>query len=206
MPDGVTAVTEWLRECADVFDARVEELDELDRALGDGDHGTNMSRGFAAARTLDLSATSTAADALRHVGMALVGNVGGASGPLFGTFFLRVGAHWPRPVDAIGVASAMDAGLSGVIARGRAERGDKTMVDALAPAVDALFEAARAHEPLSEALTRAAAAADAGRDQTMAMVAKRGRAALHADTSTGVLDPGAVSMALILSTAVKHVG
>lgn len=205
MPDGVQKVTSWLRECADLFHDRIDELDHLDRELGDGDHGTNMDRGLSAAQSLNLDGEMTAADALRHVGMALVGNVGGSSGPLFGTFFLRVGANWPRPVATPGVANALEAGLSGVMARGKAERGDKTMVDALAPAVDALQEAARTRVPLGDALTRAAEAAEKGRDATLTMIAKRGRASLRAEQSIGLLDPGAVSMALILRTAVNHV-
>lgn len=206
MPDGVQKVTSWLRDCADVFHTQVAELDQLDSELGDGDHGTNMERGLSAARSLDLDGEMTAADALRHVGMALVGNVGGASGPLFGTFFLRVGSNWPRPISTPGVANALEAGLSGVMARGKAERGDKTMIDALAPAVDALQEAARTQVPLDEALARAADAAEQGRDATRTMIAKRGRASLRAEQSIGQLDPGAVSMALILRTAVNHVG
>lgn len=205
MPDGASKVTEWLRDCADIFSDRAEELDELDRALGDGDHGNNMQRGLAAARTLELDDAMTAAEALRHVGMALVSNVGGASGPLFGTFFLRVGANWPSPLTTHGVAAAVEAGLAGVIARGKALRGDKTMVDALAPAVDSLNESARAHRDLSEALSAAADAADEGRAATVQMVAQRGRASLRAAESIGVVDPGAVSMALILRSAVKHV-
>lgn len=209
MADGVRAVTNWLQECAEEFDARVEELDALDRLLGDGDHGTNMSRGLAAARSLDLDGSQQiqrASEALRQVGMALVSTVGGASGPLFGTFFLRVGTNFPSPVGTAGVAAAMEAGLAGVVARGRAERGDKTMIDALAPAVDSLLASAHAGEPLGEALVKAADAAEVGRDATRAMVAKRGRAKLKATESVGVIDPGAVSMALILRTAVKHVG
>ncbi|AQP43836.1 dihydroxyacetone kinase subunit DhaL [Tessaracoccus flavus] len=206
MADGVMAVTQWLRECAEVFDARADELNKLDRLLGDGDHGTNMARGLAAARELDLTPVAAASDALRHVGMALVSTVGGASGPLFGTFFLRAGANWPRPIQTAGVASAFEAGLAGVMARGNAERGDKTMIDALAPASDALREAALAHISLGEAMDTAAAAAERGRDNTRSMIAKRGRSALLADKSIGVVDPGAVSVAIILRTAANHVG
>lgn len=97
MAAGMTMVAEWLLDCSREFAARAEELDALDRVLGDGDHGTNMERGFAAAETLNLDELSHAAEALRHVGMALVQSVGGASGPLFGTFFLRVGANWEGP-------------------------------------------------------------------------------------------------------------
>lgn len=205
MPDGVTAVTEWLRECAREFDRRLEELNELDRRLGDGDHGTNMRRGFAAAESLDMSESSRAYEALRQVGMALVSNVGGASGPLFGTFLLRAGANWPSPLSTHGIAVAVREGLNGVKARGKAEPGDKTMVDALTPAAESLDASARAGEPLGEALSKAADAADAGRDATAGMVAQRGRAHLRAAESVGVIDPGAVSMSIILRTAAQHI-
>ncbi|MDO5676063.1 MAG: dihydroxyacetone kinase subunit DhaL [Propionibacteriaceae bacterium] len=199
-------VAEWLLECSREFAARVDELDELDQILGDGDHGTNMCRGFAAAETLELGPTMHASDALRHVGMALVQNVGGASGPLFGTFFLRVGANWDPSLSTAGLARAVREGVSGVQARGKAEAGDKTMVDALLAAAESLEASAAAGEEPAVALEKSAEGAEAGRDATVEMVAKRGRAALKADVSVGVVDPGAVSMALILRTAVRHIG
>lgn len=198
-------VAGWLLDCSREFAARVDELDELDRALGDGDHGTNMCRGFAAAEELDLDELTHASDALRHVGMALVQNVGGASGPLFGTFFLRVGANWDRSRSTAGIARAVRNGVAGVQARGKAQAGDKTMVDALLAAADSLEASAAAGDDLPLAMAKAADAAEAGRDATIEMVARRGRAALKADQSVGVVDPGAVSMALILRTAVRHI-
>ncbi|WP_040282094.1 dihydroxyacetone kinase subunit DhaL [Tessaracoccus massiliensis] len=206
MPDGVKVVAQWLLDCSREFAARTDELDELDKELGDGDHGTNMRRGFAAAETLDLNQNTRAADALRHVGMALVQNVGGASGPLFGTFFLRAGAAWDPSLTTAGIARAVRAGVDGVIARGKAQAGDKTMVDALLPAAESLEASPAAGEDMTSALARAADAAEAGRDATVDMVARRGRAALKADRSVGIIDPGAVSMALILRTAVRHIG
>lgn len=206
MPDGVKVVAEWLLDCSREFAARTDELDELDKELGDGDHGTNMRRGFAAAETLDFDQNTRAADALRHVGMALVQNVGGASGPLFGTFFLRAGAAWDPSLTTAGIARAVRAGVDGVIARGKAQAGDKTMVDALLPAAESLEASAAVGEDMASALARAADAAEAGRDATVDMVARRGRAALKADRSVGIIDPGAVSMALILRTAVRHIG
>ena len=205
MTEGVAAVGEWLRECAREFDERLEELNELDRVLGDGDHGTNMRRGFAAAESLDLTEASRAFEALRQVGMALVSNVGGASGPLFGTFLLRAGANWPPTPTTAGIAVAVREGLRGVVARGRAEPGDKTMVDALTPATESLEASARENEPLGEALEKAADAAERGRDATAGMVAQRGRAHLRAAESVGVIDPGAVSMSIILRTAAQHI-
>ena len=205
MPGAVGAVSEWLRECAREFAARADELDALDRILGDADHGTNMRRGTESALTINLTDATTAAEALRLVGMELVSTVGGASGPLFGTFFLRAGSSWPVTITPAGVSRALRAGLNGVVTRGHARVGDKTMVDALAPAADAFDDVVASGGDLAEALRRAAEAAEAGRDATVDMVAKRGRAALLAERSVGVVDPGAVSMALILATAAKHV-
>jgi dihydroxyacetone kinase-like protein len=201
----VGAVSEWLRECAREFAARADELDALDRILGDADHGTNMRRGTESALTIDLTGATTAAEALRLIGMELVSTVGGASGPLFGTFFLRAGALWPATVTPAGVSRALRAGLNGVVTRRHARVGDKTMVDALAPAVDAFDDGLASGGDLGEALRRAAEAAEAGRDATVDMVAKRGRAALLGERSVGTMDPGAVSMALILATAAKHI-
>lgn len=205
MSDGVTAVAKWLQECAREFDARADELNALDRFLGDGDHGTNMKRGFEAALSLNLTDSSRAFEAMRQVGMALVSNVGGASGPLFGTFLLRVGANWPPSSTTAGIANAVREGLRGVVARGKAEPGDKTMVDALQPAADSLAASAANGEPLGEALRKAADAAEAGRDATAGMRAQRGRAHLRADDSVGVIDPGALSMSIILRTAAQHI-
>ena len=118
MESSVAAVSAWLRACSQEFDRRVEELNELDRILGDGDHGTNMQRGFAAAGALDFGAQATAADALRQVGMALVKVVGGASGPLFGTFLLRTGATWPTPDRSIGVIDPGAVSMSIIVSTG----------------------------------------------------------------------------------------
>ncbi|SHI77897.1 dihydroxyacetone kinase, C-terminal domain [Tessaracoccus bendigoensis DSM 12906] len=203
MTDGVAAVTRWLRACADEFDARREELDALDRLLGDGDHGTNMCRGFIAAQTLDLSELVTGAEALRQVGMALVSNVGGASGPLFGTYLLRIGAVWPLHPTTRAVAMATRQGLDGVMARGKASVGDKTMVDAIAPAADSLDLSARDGEDLAVALEKAADAAEAGALATVGMAARRGRAHLLAGESVGVIDPGAVSVGIIARIAAQ---
>lgn len=205
MAAGMTMVAQWLLDCSREFAARAEELDALDRVLGDGDHGTNMERGFAAAETLNLDELSHAAEALRHVGMALVQSVGGASGPLFGTFFLRVGANWEGPLSTSGLARSVRSGVDGVQTRGKAEAGDKTMIDALLPAAESLEASAASGEELAVALEKAASAAEAGRDATVDMVARRGRAALKADESVGEVDPGAVSIALILRTAVRHI-
>ncbi|WGT47821.1 dihydroxyacetone kinase subunit DhaL [Tessaracoccus lacteus] len=201
----VAAVSEWLDECTHVFEGRVDELNELDGILGDGDHGTNMYRGFAAARRLDLSECPNANDAMRQVGMSLVGTVGGASGPLFGTLLLRVGATWPDHLTLAGVAASLRQGTNGVMARGKAVRGDKTMVDVLLPALDSLEADARRGADLESAILDAVDAADEARDATAAMVAHRGRSALKSESSVGVVDPGAVSTALILRTGATRI-
>lgn len=204
MVSGATLVKSWVSECAAEFAAQEAKLNELDSLLGDGDHGTNMLRGFSMADGLTLQGVG-AAEALRQVGMALVSNVGGASGPLFGTFFLRTGAAWPAALTIPGVESALRCGATAVMTRGKAQPGDKTMLDALLPAADSLALSAAEGRDLAEALELGAQAAEAGREATTNMVAKRGRAYLKAASSVGVIDPGAVSMALILRTATRHI-
>src|SRR4051794_784246 len=143
MGDGVTTadLVQWLREFARLVDENKDLLTELDAAIGDADHGANMHRGLTAAvAALDEAGPLGPASLFKKVGMTLVSTVGGASGPLYGTFFLRLGGAVGdiEPVDPDGFAAALRAGLEGVVSRGKAEAGDKTMFDALAPAVDAL--------------------------------------------------------------------
>ncbi len=199
------AVQEWLRDAAHIFTERAGELNELDRAIGDGDHGTNMCRGLETALTIPIDPQMSATDSLKRVGMTLVSTVGGASGPLFGTFFLRVGQNWQTPSTTAGIARAVRAGLDGVMRRGKAVEGDKTMVDALAPAVASLEDSAAKDLPLGEALRLGAAAAHDGARATLDMVARRGRASYLGERSVGHLDPGAISSALILDSAARHI-
>lgn len=202
MLDSPDALSTWLKSTAAEFEARIDELDELDAAIGDGDHGTNMARGMATASTIVPSPCTTTRQYLNQVGMALVSSVGGASGPLFGTFFLRVGQLWQSPHSVSSIWQALKAGRDGIASRGRAKVGDKTMLDALCPAVDVLEHAAMERdEELSASLARAAAAAQAGAEATRGMVARRGRAAHYGERSIGHIDPGAVSMAMILDNA-----
>lgn len=194
----------WLRRCERHVSAHAEELTALDAAIGDADHGTNMRRGMAAvvevldvSRGEDRGAPMGADVLLKKIGRVLVSTVGGASGPLYGTFFLRMGAAAARldSLDARGLADAVEAGVAGVAARGRSGTGEKTMLDAWCPAVEAL----RAHpDDLAVAVEAAATAADAGRDATAAMVATKGRASYLGERSVGHIDPGAASAALIL--------
>ena len=194
----------WFREFAKLVTDRRDQLTALDAAIGDADHGTNMERGMAAV-IAGLSG-DTVGKLCKQAGMTLVSTVGGASGPLYGTFLLRFGssAGDVAELDATGFATAMRAGLDGIVARGKAEREDKTMYDALAPAIEAL-EAGKG-DPLDVALQAAAEAADKGRDATIEMLARKGRASYLGERSIGHQDPGATSAALLLRAAVTALG
>ncbi|UYN83368.1 MAG: dihydroxyacetone kinase subunit L [Microcella sp.] len=192
------------------FHASVTEqksyLTELDSAIGDADHGSNMARGMAAVMEKVGDAPAATADELfKVVGMTLVTSVGGASGPLYGTFFLRLGmAAGPvTECDAAALATALRAGLDGVVARGKAEAGDKTMFDAMSPALDALDASVAAGATLAEATAAARDAAAAGRDATEPLVARKGRASYLGERSAGHLDPGAASTALLFDALAR---
>jgi dihydroxyacetone kinase-like protein len=199
-----SAVSGWVREFARLIAANKDELTQLDSAIGDADHGANMDRGMAAVVVaLDAEAPGTPAALLKRTGMTLVSKVGGASGPLYGTAFLRMAAAAgdADSLDAQGFAKVLRAGLDGVVARGKAEAGDKTMYDALAPAVDALDTALAAGQSLHDALQTAVDAAGKGRDATIPMVARKGRASYLGERSAGHQDPGATSVTLLLTAA-----
>lgn len=197
------ALHDWISRFAVAMNDNCEWLTELDSAIGDADHGANMARGMAAVvDKLDAGAPETIDELLKGVGMTLVSSVGGASGPLYGTFFLRMGmtAGAVPTLDAASLATALRAGLDGVVARGKAEAGDKTMYDAMAPAVDALDSTLAAGAGLAAALVAAADAAAAGRDATRPLVARKGRASYLGERSAGHLDPGAASTAILFET------
>lgn len=201
-----TAVFEhWMRRFADLVAENRDYLTELDAAIGDADHGSNMDRGMkAAVAALDQSPPPTAGALLSKVGVTLVSTVGGASGPLFGTLFMRMGASLgggAETASADDMADALSAGLGGVVDRGKPAPGDKTMYDALAPAVDALQAALAGGASLSTGMKAARDAAAAGRDATMPMLARKGRASYLGERSVGHLDPGAASVALLLEAA-----
>jgi dihydroxyacetone kinase-like protein len=197
-------VKSWLREFARLIAEHRAELSELDAAIGDGDHGTNMDRGMQAV-VAGLSG-ETVGDLTKQAGMTLVSTVGGASGPLYGTFFLRFAASVgaAADLDAAGFAAAMRAGLDGIVARGKAEPEDKTMFDALAPAVQVLESGVDGD--LLDTLRAAADAADKGRDATIEMLARKGRASYLGERSVGHQDPGATSAALLVHAAVSVLG
>lgn len=203
MADGldVSVFTAWVRGFADSVASQREALTALDSAIGDADHGSNMDRGMQATVAAIAEADpATPGALLSKVGMTLVSTVGGASGPLYGTLFLRIGGSLgsSESVTADQLAAALRAGLEGVVVRGKAELGDKTMVDALTPSVDALDKALANGLPLAEALAAATRAAEEGRDATTPMVAHKGRASYLGERSAGHQDPGATSTALLI--------
>ncbi|WP_435743398.1 dihydroxyacetone kinase subunit DhaL [Microbacterium sp. PMB16] len=200
---GTDALVDWISRFGAAVTEKREWLTELDSAIGDADHGANMSRGMSAVKEkLAAGAPATADELLKSVGMTLVSSVGGASGPLYGTFFLRMGmtAGAVTELDAAGLAAALRAGLEGIVARGKAEAGDKTMFDAMAPAVDALDEALAGGASVADAVQKAADAAATGRDATEALVARKGRASYLGERSAGHLDPGSASTAILFET------
>lgn len=202
-------LTAWVRDFARVVGENAHYLTDLDAAIGDGDHGINMARGMTAViAALDESAPADIAELCQQVGIALVKSVGGASGPLYGTFFLRMASALGPvgTVDAHGFANALRAGVAGVVQRGHAEAGDKTMVDALAPALDALDAALVSGSGIAAALHDATVAAETGRDATQSMVARKGRASYLGQRSVGHLDPGAASAVMLINSAATTVG
>lgn len=194
-------VATWLGRAADGVQAARDELTELDAAIGDGDHGINMDRGFQKVRgLLPPPPGQDIAGLLKAVGMALISSVGGAAGPLYGTGFLRAGAATAgrQELSAEDVGLLLQALLAGIVERGRAAPGAKTMVDALTPAVDAYHRSLAAGDSLPSALKAAAQAADNGVRATIPMQATKGRASYLGERSIGHQDPGATSCALIL--------
>jgi len=175
---------------ADTIASHAEELTALDQAIGDGDHGLNMKRGFEAVRADGTIAGKPLPDALKAIGTRLVMTVGGASGPLFGTLFLALGKELPAEPDRAALAAAFGRAVEAVAARGKSQAGQKTMLDVLFPVAAALT----AGKPAAELV----AIADAAVDETKPMKATRGRASFLGDRSIGHVDPGARSTALMI--------
>ena len=196
-------VRDWIRRYAAVIAEHRAELVALDTAIGDGDHGTNMDRGMKKAlEKLDSQEGADIGALLKTVAMALISSVGGAAGPLYGTLFLQMGtsAAGKEELDVAGWAAALDAGVKGVQARGKAEPGDKTMIDALLPAVEALQSA---DSGAGAALAKAADAAEEGMKATIPMEARKGRASYLGPRSIGHQDPGATSSYLLMRSAAE---
>ncbi|GAA1554913.1 dihydroxyacetone kinase subunit DhaL [Kribbella sancticallisti] len=205
MGDETAKFANWLRDSASTLHDNAAYLTELDSAIGDADHGSNMDRGFAAVvAVLDETSFESVDELLKKAGMTLVSKVGGASGPLYGTFFLRFGtALAGAEITPASVGEGLKAGVGGILARGKAELGDKTMYDAWAPALDAYDDAVAGGADLAGALAAAAEAAAKGRDATTPLVARKGRASYLGERSAGHQDPGATSTTLLLESAAR---
>jgi dihydroxyacetone kinase-like protein len=199
----------WLRVFAAVIAENKEYLTQLDSAIGDADHGINMNRGMQAALAkLDGVPAGDIGNLFKTVGMTLVSTVGGAGGPLYGTLFMQFGAPiaGKAEIEAPDWGASLTAGVQGVQARGKAEPGDKTMVDALIPARDAFQQAVDDGAAFGEALDRSAAAAEEGMKATIPWIARKGRASYLGPRSAGHQDPGATSSYLLLRTVAETWG
>ena len=204
MPISTGEVLEFLRRAAEVLHQNKEYLTELDSAIGDADHGVNMDRGFqAVCSKLPAAVGQDTGSILKMVAMTLISTVGGASGALYGTFFLKMagvtaGKLELSPADW---CSALAAGVEGIARRGKAVPGDKTMLDTLIPGLEALKSAVAADAPFAEALHQSAQAAQQGMLSTIPLVARKGRASYLGERSAGHQDPGATSACLLLQAA-----
>ena len=206
MSVGHDDVVRWVRSFADEIAENKDFLTELDSAIGDADHGIKMNRGMTAVvGKLDGLADADIAATMKAIGMTLVSTVGGAGGPLYGTLFLQFGTSTTgkERLELADWAAMIAAGVEGVKARGKAELGDKTMVDALSPAKDALAEAVGEGGTLPAALAAAAVAAEEGMKATIPLVARKGRASYLGERSAGHQDPGATSSWMLMRTAAE---
>jgi dihydroxyacetone kinase-like protein len=201
VPSTIVSVSGWMRAAASAIEAEAEHLTALDSAIGDGDHGINMTRGMRAVlAALDGAGDEPPGRLLITAGKTLLASVGGASGPLWGTALRRAGRAVgdTAALDGAALAGALEAAVAGVVELGAAEPGDKTMVDALGPAVAALRAGVEAGRPLAEVLEEAAGAAEAGARSTVPMQARKGRASYLGERSIGHEDPGAASTTLMI--------
>ncbi|GLK18717.1 dihydroxyacetone kinase subunit DhaL [Herbiconiux flava] len=202
---GIDWTTDWIRRTAQVIHDHRVELVTLDREIGDGDHGENLDRGFTAviAKLDTLADDAAPGDALRLVATTLISTVGGASGPLLGTAYLKGAAAVGKDeqLDGAAVVAFLTAARDGVVLRGKAESGDKTMIDAWTPAVDAAAAAEAEGRSPAEILAAAADAAEKGAEATEPLVARKGRASYLGERAIGHRDPGAQSSSLILRAA-----
>ncbi len=202
MPITTADVLDYLHEVADVIGANKEHLTELDSAIGDADHGINMNRGFQnVLKKLPSVEDKDAGTILKTTGMALVSSVGGAGGPLYGTAFMQAGTAvaGKYELEASDLLAALESALKGVVMRGKANLGDKTMVDAITPAVDAMREVVQEGGSTLDALVRATEAAEQGMKDTIPLLAKKGRASYLGERSIGHQDPGATSSYLLIN-------
>ncbi|WP_291050567.1 dihydroxyacetone kinase subunit DhaL [Herbiconiux sp.] len=202
---GITWTTDWIRRTAQVVSEHRVELVTLDREIGDGDHGENLDRGYTAvlAKLDDLPTDAVPGDALKLVATTLISTVGGASGPLVGTAYLKAAAAVGKEpeLDGAALVALLTAARDGIVLRGKAEPGDKTMIDAWTPAVDASAAAQADGKSEAEILDAAATAAEQGAKATEPLVARKGRASYLGERAIGHRDPGAQSSSLILRAA-----
>jgi dihydroxyacetone kinase-like protein len=200
---------EWIKACANVLAENRDYLTQLDAAIGDADHGANMDRGFrAVTNKIPEFSDKDIGTIFKTVGMTLISTVGGAGGPLYGTFFLQAGMKTAGKME-LNLADwfvALEAALNGVVMRGKAVIGDKTMVDALIPAVNSLKKALEDNTSLEKALQQSAEAARQGMEATIPLVARKGRASYLGERSAGHQDPGATSSYLLLKEAANTWG
>ncbi|MCG2768537.1 MAG: dihydroxyacetone kinase subunit DhaL [Chloroflexota bacterium] len=208
MPIVTTDVLEYLHRMADVLRENKEYLTELDSAIGDADHGINMDRGFQAIlKKLPGLADKDVGTILKTAGMTMVSTVGGAAGPLYGTALMQAGmaVAGKHELQANDLSAALEAALKGVMMRGKSKPGEKTMIDAITPAVVAMQKALDNGAGLQGALEQAAAAAEQGMKDTIPMLALKGRASYLGERSIGHQDPGATSSYLLIRTMAEMV-
>ncbi len=202
-------VVDWLMRCGEVFSRERDFLTQLDTEIGDADHGLNMNRGFnKVVEKLPSVADKDIGFILKNTGMTLLSSVGGASGPLFGTFFIRAAqaANAKQSLDLVELHQVMQEGVEGVVMRGKAEPGDKTMCDVWWPVVESLGQAAQQNLSVAEALQRAADSAERAVESTITMQARKGRASYLGGRSIGHQDPGATSVMLMMKTLAEVAG
>lgn len=202
-------VVDWLMRCGEVYSRERDFLTQLDTEIGDADHGLNMNRGFnKVVEKLPSVADKDIGFILKNTGMTLLSSVGGASGPLFGTFFIRAAqaANAKQSLDLAELHQMMQEGVEGVVMRGKAEPGDKTMCDAWWPVVESLGQSAQQNLSVAEALQRAADSAERAVESTITMQARKGRASYLGERSIGHQDPGATSVMLMMKTLAEVAG
>lgn len=195
-------IVQWLENTAVVLKENKDYLTQLDAAIGDADHGINMDRGFRKVmEKLPTVADKDIGNILKTIGMTLISSVGGAAGPLYGTFYMRSGmaVAAKEELENGDVVEMLQAGVDGIVQRGRAQLEDKTMFDAWSPALDALNSALANGDDLLAAMRSAVAAAEQGMKDTIPLLAKKGRASYLGERSIGHQDPGATSSYLILN-------
>ncbi|VEI21296.1 PTS-dependent dihydroxyacetone kinase, ADP-binding subunit dhaL [Serratia plymuthica] len=202
-------VVDWLMRCGEVFTRERDFLTRLDTEIGDADHGLNMNRGFnKVVEKLPSVADKDIGFILKNTGMTLLSSVGGASGPLFGTFFIRAAqaANAKQSLDLAELHQMMQEGVEGVVMRGKAEPGDKTMCDVWWPVVESLGQSAQQQSSVAEALQRASELAEQAVEGTIIMQARKGRASYLGERSIGHQDPGATSVMLMIKTLAEVAG